>query len=70
MLRSQGQITDMAIHLHRLETIKERMNRILAENTGKSVETVTADCERDNFMTAEAAMAYGLIDSVCIKRDS
>ncbi|MCF7630339.1 ATP-dependent Clp protease proteolytic subunit [[Ruminococcus] lactaris] len=67
---TQGQITDMAIHLHRLETIKERMNRILAENTGKSVETVTADCERDNFMTAEAAMAYGLIDSVCIKRDS
>ena len=65
---TQGQITDMAIHLHRLETIKERMNRILAENTGKSVETVTADCERDNFMTAEAAMAYGLIDSVCIKR--
>lgn len=67
---TQGQITDMAIHLHRLETIKERMNRILAENTGKSVETVTADCERDNFMTAEAAMAYGLTDSVCIKRDS
>ena len=65
---TQGQITDMAIHLHRLETIKERMNRILAENTGKSVETVTADCERDNFMTADAAMAYGLIDSVCIKR--
>ena len=67
---TQGQITDMAIHLHRLETIKERMNRILAENTGKSVETVTADCERDNFMTAEVAMAYGLIDSVCIKRAS
>lgn len=67
---TQGQITDMAIHLHRLETIKERMNRILAENTGKSVETVTADCERDNFMTAEAAMTYGLIDSVCIKRAS
>lgn len=65
---TQGQITDMAIHLHRLETIKERMSRILAENTGKSVEIVTADCERDNFMTAEAAMAYGLIDSVCIKR--
>lgn len=67
---TQGQIADMEIHLHRLETIKERMNRILAENTGKSVETVTADCERDNFMTAEAAMAYGLIDSVCIKRAS
>jgi ATP-dependent Clp protease protease subunit len=43
----------MSIHLKRLQTIKERMNRILAANTGKSVETVTADCERDNFMTAE-----------------
>lgn len=65
---TQGQITDMAIHLRRLETIKERMNRILAENTGKSVDTVTADCERDNYMTADVAKAYGLIDSVCIKR--
>lgn len=63
---TQGQITDMAIHLRRLETIKERMNRILAENTGKSVDTVTADCERDNYMTADVAKAYGLIDSVCI----
>ena len=61
---TQGQITDMAIHLRRLEVIKERMNRILAENCGKDVETVTADCERDNFMTAEEAVAYGLIDKV------
>ena len=41
-----------------------RMNKILSENTGKSVETVTADCERDNFMTAQQAMEYGLIDKV------
>lgn len=61
---TQGQITDMAIHLERLQTIKTRMNRILAENTGKSVEEITAACERDNFMTAEDAMAYGLIDRV------
>ena len=61
---TQGQITDMAIHLQRLETIKSRMNRILAENTGKSVEQVTADCERDNFMTSEEALAYGLVDRV------
>ena len=61
---SQGQITDMAIHLKRLEIIKKRMNKILSENTGKSVETVTADCERDNFMTADEAVAYGLIDKV------
>ena len=61
---TQGQITDMAIHLKRLEIIKKRMNKILSENTGKSVETVTADCERDNFMTAQQAMEYGLIDKV------
>jgi len=61
---TQGQITDMAIHLKRLETIKARMNRILAENTGKNVEEVTAACERDNFMSSEEAKAFGLIDRV------
>ena len=61
---TQGQITDMAIHMKRLQTIKERMNAILAENTGKSVEEVTAACERDNFMTAQEALAFGLIDRV------
>ena len=61
---TQGQITDMAIHMKRLQTIKERMNRIMAENTGKSVEEVTAACERDNFMTAEEALDFGLIDRV------
>jgi len=65
---TQGQITDMAIHMRRLEIIKKRMNAILAENTGKPVEVVTADCERDNFMTAEEAMEYGLIDKVIYKR--
>ena len=65
---TQGQITDMAIHLRRLEIIKKRMNQILSENTGKPIETVTADCERDNFMTAEEAMEYGLIDKVLDKR--
>ena len=61
---TQGQITDMAIHMKRLQTIKERMNRILSENCGQSIETVTAACERDNFMTAEEAKAFGLIDRV------
>ena len=61
---TQGQITDMAIHMKRLQTIKERMNRIMAENTGKSVEDVTAACERDNFMTAQEAVEFGLIDRV------
>ena len=61
---TQGQITDMAIHMKRLETIKARMNRIMAQNTGKSIEEVTAACERDNFMTSEEALAFGLIDRV------
>jgi len=65
---TQGQITDMAIHLKRLETIKKRMNEILSGNTGKSIETVTADCERDNFMTSQEALEYGIIDKVIDKR--
>ena len=65
---TQGQITDMAIHLKRLETIKKRMNQIMADNTGHTLEEMTAACERDNFMTAEEAMAFGLIDKVIYKR--
>ena len=65
---TQGQVTDMAIHLKRMELIKKRLNNILAENTGKSVEAITADCERDNFMTAEEAKEYGLVDKVIYGR--
>ena len=65
---TQGQITDMAIHLKRLEIIKKRMNHILADNTGKPLEVVTADCERDNFMSAEETKEYGLIDKVLYSR--
>ena len=65
---TQGQITDMAIHLKRLETIKKRMNQIMADNAGHSLEEMTAACERDNFMTAEEAKAFGLIDKVIYKR--
>ena len=65
---TQGQITDMALHLKRLEIIKKRMNTLLAANCGKSVEQVTADCERDNFMTAEEALEYGLIDKIITNR--
>ena len=61
---TQGQVTDMAIHLKRFQTIKERMNRIMAENCGQSIEVVTTACERDNFMTAEEAKAFGLSDRV------
>ena len=61
---TQGQITDMAIHMKRLQTIKERMNRIMAENTGRSIEEVTAACERDNFMSSQEALEFGLVDRV------
>lgn len=65
---TQGQVTDMALHLKRLETIKKRMNQILADRTGKPAEVVTADCERDNFMSAQEALEYGLIDKVLTTR--
>ena len=65
---TQGQVTDMAIHLKRLEIIKKKINEIMAANTGKSVEQITADCERDNFMSAEEAKEYGLIDKVIYSR--
>ena len=66
---TQGQVTDMALHIKRFETIKKRMNTILADNTGKSVEEVTAACERDNFMTADEALQFGLIDKVIKNRE-
>ena len=65
---TQGQITDMAIHMKRLQTVKDRMNKILSENTGRSLVEVTAACERDNFMTAEEAKAFGLIDEIVQRR--
>ena len=65
---TQGQITDMALHLKRLETIKKRVTKILADNCGKDVGQVTADCERDNFMTAQEALEYGLIDKIVTNR--
>ena len=64
----QGQATDIEIHAQRILQIKEKLSRILAENCGKDYETVRADCERDNFMTAEEAKAYGLIDKVIFRR--
>ncbi|MCR4904607.1 MAG: ATP-dependent Clp endopeptidase proteolytic subunit ClpP [Clostridiales bacterium] len=65
---SQGQATDIQIQAEHILKIKERLNRILAENTGKDVSVIAADTERDNFMSAEEALAYGLIDKVIAKR--
>ena len=61
---TSGQITDMSIHLKRLELVKQRMTRILSENTGKDYDTVLNACERDNFMTTDEALNFGLIDKV------
>lgn len=61
---TQGQITDMAIHLRRLEQVKKRMTRLMAEHTGQPVDVVKDACERDNFMTAEEAKTFGLIDTI------
>ena len=65
---SQGQCTDIQIQAEQILKIKKRLNKILAGNTGKSVETIEDDCERDHFMTAEEAKEYGLIDQVIYKR--
>ncbi len=65
---SQGQATDVMIQAARMQKMKENLNRILAENTGKPVEQVTADTERDNWMSSAEAVAYGLVDKVIEKR--
>ena len=64
----QGQATDIEIHAKRMLELKEKLTRIMADNCGKDYEVVRADCERDNFMTAEQAKEYGLIDKVIYKR--
>ena len=65
---TQGQTTDMQIHVARMLKIKQRLNEILAANTGKPYEQICADTERDNFLTAEEAQAYVLIDKVIYTR--
>ncbi|MBE6848406.1 MAG: ATP-dependent Clp endopeptidase proteolytic subunit ClpP [Ruminococcus sp.] len=63
-----GQCTDIKIHSDHLLRTREKMNRLLAEHTGQSLEVIERDTERDNYMTAEEAQAYGLIDKVIAKR--
>jgi len=64
-----GQATDIQIHAKNIQRIKEMMNGLLADFTGKSVKQITADTERDNYMTADEAVEYGLIDKVYSKRE-
>ncbi len=65
---AQGQATDIEIHTKHILQTKKRLNTILAKHTGQDYETIARDTERDNFMTAQEAMAYGLIDKVIEKR--
>lgn len=64
----QGQASDIKIHADHIIFIRSRMNRLLSEMTGQPLETIERDTERDNFMTAEAAMQYGLVDKVIANR--
>ena len=64
----QGQASDIHIHAQEILKIREKLNKIMAEHTGKSLEEISRDTERDNFMDAEEARSYGLIDQVLSKR--
>ena len=64
---AQGQATEIQIAAEHILRTKQKLNEILAANTGQSLETIKADTERDNFMSAEEAKAYGLIDEVIVK---
>lgn len=66
----QGQASDIVLHAKEIVEVRERLNKILAEHTGKSVDEIQTDTDRDNFMNAETSVEYGLIDSVMNHRSS
>ncbi len=65
---AQGQATDIEIHANHILHTKRKLNEILAKNTGQPIEVITRDTERDNFMTAQQALEYGIIDKVIERR--
>jgi ATP-dependent Clp protease protease subunit len=65
---AQGQASDIKIHSDHIIRIRQRLNKMLSEATGKPLEVIERDTDRDNFMTAEEAVAYGLVDKVIYKR--
>jgi len=65
---AQGQATDVKIRAERLLAIRDRMNKLLSDMTSQDVEKIEKDTERDNFMTAEEAVAYGLVDEIIVSR--
>ena len=67
---TKGQATEIEIAARHILKIKEKLNRMLAENTGKDYETICADTERDNYMSAQEALDYGLIDMVITSHDT
>ncbi len=64
----QGQASDVAIHAKYILSLRERMNKLMAEHTGKPVEQIASDTDRDNFLTADEAREYGIVDTVLHKR--
>ena len=66
---TRGQATDIKIHADHILRIREKLNKLLAEQTGKPLKTIEKDTERDNFMTAEEACEYGLVDKVITKKE-
>lgn len=65
---SQGQVSDILIQAKHIESIKAKMNQMLSQNTGKSLETIEKDTDRDNYMTAQEAKEYGIIDEIFVSR--
>ena len=65
----QGQATDVQIHAERMLATKKKLNKILSENTGKPLKQLEADVERDHFLDADEAVAYGLVDKVITKSE-
>ncbi|MEO3878533.1 ATP-dependent Clp endopeptidase proteolytic subunit ClpP [Rheinheimera fenheensis] len=65
----QGQATDFEIHAREILSIKEKLNRLMAEHSGKSYEQVCKDTERDNFLSSQQALEYGLVDAILTQRE-
>ena len=65
----QGQASDIAIHAKEILSIREKLNRIMSEHTGQPIERIEKDTDRDNFLSSQEAMEYGLIDKVLARRD-
>jgi ATP-dependent Clp protease protease subunit len=66
----QGQASDIEIHAREILALRDKLNRILAERTGQTLETIARDTDRDNFMSAEDALQYGIVDKVLTHRES